>query len=91
MGDEEFIIHRALCTEQHGMYLDGYDLWCWHSPKKPRFKALFNRQANPGKALNGVRPAVVGYLERIEVESEDHILHELESGRLPHTGAAFVF
>ena len=35
MGDEEFIIHRALRAEQHGMYLDGTISGAGTRPKNP--------------------------------------------------------
>lgn len=86
-GDEEFVRIARLAAARHGMYLDEYGLWRWHSSEEAALESQSNADANADadRRPNAVGSAVAGYWELVEGESEDRILDELELGSIaPH-------
>ena len=74
-----------LAAVRHGMYLDEYGLWGWHSSEE----AILESQSQSQPYADDARPQIGngnnGYWELVEGESEDRILDELELGAIaPH-------
>ncbi|KAH9959795.1 hypothetical protein BC827DRAFT_1134175, partial [Russula dissimulans] len=94
-GDEEFVRTARLAAARHGMYLDEYGLWRWHSSEEAALESQSHLQSN-ADATAGVQEqqngpgagpgvAAAGYWELVEGESEDRILDELELASIaPH-------
>ncbi|KAI0249051.1 hypothetical protein BJV78DRAFT_1378383 [Lactifluus subvellereus] len=83
-GDEEFVRIARLAAARHGMYLDEYGLWRWHSSEEAALESQSNADADADaeRRQNAVGSAVAGYWELVEGESEDRILDELELGSI---------
>jgi DNA polymerase beta len=91
-----------LAAGRHGMYLDEYGLWRWHTSEE----AALERESQPQSEFevevefefdpDDVPPpnwpgAPVGYWELVEGESEDRILDELELGSITPQRRNFRF
>jgi len=82
-GDEEFVRIARLAAARHGMYLDEYGLWRWHSSEEAALESQSQLQSNAQQNSSGA--AAAGYWELVEGESEDRILDELELASIaPH-------
>jgi DNA polymerase beta len=88
-GDEEFVRTARLAAARHGMYLDEYGLWRWHSSEEAALESQSNADAD--RRPNAVGSAVAGYWELVEGESEDRILDELELGSIAPRRRNFRF
>ncbi|KAI0286395.1 hypothetical protein BC826DRAFT_90814 [Russula brevipes] len=87
-GDEEFLRNARIAAGRHGMYLDEYGLWRWHSSEEAALESQLDADtdAQEKQRQNGAGAGeVAGYWELVEGESEDRILDELELGSIaPH-------
>lgn len=82
-GDEEFVRIARLAAVRHGMYLDEYGLWRWHSSEEASLEFQSDDDADAAEAEERPRPN--GYWELVEGENEERILDELELGSIaPH-------
>jgi DNA polymerase beta len=84
-----------LAAARHGMYLDEYGLWRWHSSDEAALESQSDAddhtnagpEIQPNATTAGTESEVVvaGYWELVEGESEERILDELELGMIsPH-------
>jgi DNA polymerase beta len=89
-GDEEFVRIARLAAARHGMYLDEYGLWRWHSSDEAALESQSDA-ADTERQPNAVGSAVAGYWELVEGENEDRILDELELGSIPPHRRNFRF
>jgi DNA polymerase beta len=89
-----------LAAARHGMYLDEYGLWRWHSSEEAMLesqKTQSHSQPNQSNADNGgtqqrqPNGGGCGYWELVEGESEDRILDELELGAIAPQRRNFRF
>ena len=90
-GDEEFVRIARLAAARHGMYLDEYGLWRWHSSEEAALESQSQLQSNANTTAevqgqqNSSGAGAAGYWELVEGESEDRILDELELASIaPH-------
>jgi DNA polymerase beta len=97
-GDEEFARIARLAAARHGMYLDEYGLWRWHSSEEASFEYQSDDNADAdaadadtdaAEAAERRRPN--GYWELVEGENEEKILDELELGSIPPHRRNFRF
>jgi hypothetical protein len=89
-GDEEFVRIARLAAARHGMYLDEYGLWRWHSSEEAMLESQSHFQPN-ADAPNAQSDGCAGYWELVEGESEDRILDELELGAIAPQRRNFRF
>jgi DNA polymerase beta len=87
-GDEEFVRIARIAAARHGMYLNEYGLWRWHSPEEASLETQSDDNADP-YAEERRRPN--GYWELVEGENEDRILDELELGSIAPQRRNFRF
>jgi DNA polymerase beta len=89
-----------LAAVRHGMYLDEYGLWRWHSSEEAMLESESESQPiADAKSQIGNDVAVTttsgggggGYWELVEGESEDRILDELELGAIAPQRRNFRF
>jgi DNA polymerase beta len=87
-----------LAAVRHGMYLDEYGLWRWHSSEEAMLESQSQSQPNAdAKSQIGNDVAATttsgsgGYWELVEGESEDRILDELELGAIAPQRRNFRF
>ncbi|KAH9983020.1 hypothetical protein BJV74DRAFT_55786 [Russula compacta] len=101
-GDEEFMRIARLAAARHGMYLDEYGLWRWHtseeaalereSQSQSEFEVEVEFEFDPDDVPPPNWPGTpVGYWELVEGESEDRILEELELGSIAPQRRNFRF
>jgi len=94
-GDEEFVRIARISAARHGMYLNEYGLWRWHSSEEA---SLETQSDDDDDAMNadsdaeeGRRRRPNGYWELVEGENEDRILDELELGSIAPQRRNFRF
>jgi DNA polymerase beta len=82
-----------LAAARHGMYLDEYGLWRWHSSEEAalEYQSDAHGNADVETRVDEVGSKVAGYWELVEGESEDRILDELELGSIPPHRRNFRF
>jgi DNA polymerase beta len=96
-GDEEFVRIARIAASRHGMYLNEYGLWRWHSPEEASLETQLNN--NDGyEAINAdpyaeeiKQPRANGFWELVEGENEDRILDEIELGSIAPQRRNFRF
>jgi DNA polymerase beta len=94
-GDEEFVRIARIAAARHGMYLDEYGLWRWHSSEEASLETQPEDNDDDG-AMNvdpdaQRRRSPNGYWELVEGENEDRILDELELGSIAPQRRNFRF
>jgi DNA polymerase beta len=93
-GDEEFVRIARLAAARHGMYLDEYGLWRWHSSEEASLESQSDADADvvdPDVEERRRRWRPNGYWELVEGENEDRILDELELGSIAPQRRNFRF
>ncbi len=93
-GDEEFVRNARLAAARHGMYLDEYGLWRWHSSEEASLESQSDADADvadPDVEERWRRWRPNGYWELVEGENEDRILDELELGSIAPQRRNFRF
>ncbi|KAH9057523.1 hypothetical protein EDB87DRAFT_1686253 [Lactarius vividus] len=85
-GDDEFLRIARLAAARHGMHLDEYGLWRWHTPAEA---ALESRP--PDDDDDDDDDICAGYWELVEGENEERILDELALGSVPPARRNFRF
>lgn len=96
-GDEEFVRIARIAAARHGMYLNEYGLWRWHSSEEASLETQRDdnddddaADADPdAEERRRLRP--YGYWELVEGENEDRILDELELGSIAPQRRNFRF
>ena len=79
-----------IAAARHGMYLNEYGLWRWHSSEEASLES--QPDGNGGDDTEEIRwPRPNGYWELIEGENEDRILDELEFGSIAPQRRNFRF
>ncbi|KAF8491177.1 hypothetical protein F5888DRAFT_1737354 [Russula emetica] len=92
-GDEEFVRIARIAAARHGMYLNEYGLWRWHSSEEASLETQPDDDAinaDPD-AEEGRWRHLNGYWELVEGENEDRILDELELGSIAPQRRNFRF
>ena len=96
-GDEEFVRIARIAAARHGMYLNEYGLWRWHSSDEASLET--QRDDNDDEDAANTDPDTEerrqrrpnGYWELVEGENEDRILDELELGSIAPQRRNFRF
>ena len=95
-GDEEFVRIARIAASRHGMYLNEYGLWRWHSPEEASLESQSDGDGDgngdgndDAEEIGRRRPN--GYWELVEGENEDRILDELELGSIAPQRRNFQF
>jgi len=91
-GDEELVRIARIAAARHGMYLDEYGLWRWHSSEEASLESRSGDNADvdtDAEERRTLRPN--GYWELVEGENEDRILDELELGSIAPQRRNFRF
>jgi DNA polymerase beta len=92
-GDEEFVRIARIAAARHGMYLNEYGLWRWHSSEEASLETQPDDDAinaDPDAEERKWRHPN-GYWELVEGENEDRILDELELGSIAPQRRNFRF
>jgi hypothetical protein len=91
-GDGEFVRNARLAAVRHGMYLDEYGLWRWHTPEEASLEFRSNEAADAdAEAEEGRQRRPNGYWELVEGENEDRILDEIGLGSIAPQKRNFQF
>jgi DNA polymerase beta len=89
-GDEEFVRIARIAAARHGMYLNEYGLWRWHSSEEVSHETQpDNNDDDDAEEKRGQHSS--GYWELVEGENEDRILDELELGSIAPQRRNFRF
>jgi DNA polymerase beta len=89
-GDEEFVRIARIAASRHGMYLNEYGLWRWHSSEEASLETQSDDNGDDDAGERRWRRPN-GYWELVEGENEDRILDELELGSIAPQRRNFRF
>lgn len=89
-GDEEFVRIARIAAARHGMHLNEYGLWRWHSSEEVSLETQPDNNDDNDDGEESWRRSS-GYWELVEGENEDRILDELELGSIAPPRRNFRF